>query len=248
MKRLFLLLIAAVAILSSCQKKQNEIIIEGTLKNATDEMVRMALIDIDDAYLLDSVKIQDGHFKFVLKAESEADKARFSSPMLYQIILSYDNTLTTLAQGGDHITIDADAKDLVSNYHVSGGEEAVLMGQLDSALTAFVKPTEKLYETYQMNLENDSARAEIEKQYLIMLDKHKAYLTKFIQEHPNNMASYIAFYQNYNRRSFFSEEEDFAILKKLTDSLKEKYPNNPYIKNMLQHVEVLDMVQKTENE
>ena len=66
MKRLFLLLIAAVAILSSCQKKQNEIIIEGTLSNTTDEMVRLALIDIDDAYLLDSVKIQDGHFKFVV--------------------------------------------------------------------------------------------------------------------------------------------------------------------------------------
>lgn len=248
MKRLFLLLIAAAAMLSACQKKQNEIIIEGTLKNATDEMVRLALIDIDDAVILDSVRAENGHCKFVLQAKTDAEKARFSSPMLYQLLLTYDNTLTTLAQGGDHIIFDADAKDLVSTYHVKGGEEAVLMGQLDSALTAFVKPTEKLYETYQMNIDNDSARAEIEEQYVAMLDKHKSFLTKFIQEHPDNMASYIAFYQNYNRRSFFSEEDDFTILKKLTESLKVKYPNNPYIKNMLQHVEVLDLVQQQNEE
>ncbi len=216
------------------------------MTHADNQMIRVALIDIDDVILLDSVKVKNGHFKLVLEAETDADKALFSSPMLYQLILSDGNRLTTMAQGGDLVRIDADGNDLINTYRVTGGEEAVLIGQLDSALATFVKPTEQLYKTYQENIDNDSVRAQIEEKYVAMLQNHKAYLTRFIQDHPNNMASYIAFYQSYNRRSFFSEEEDFTLLKSLTQSLQKTYPNNPYIKNMLQHVEVLDLVQQQE--
>ncbi len=247
MKKSLLFLLTLLSIgLFSCTNKQSQIILEGNLENAHDEMVRVCLVDLEDMVLLDSVKLKDGHFKFVLTAKSEVEKSRFSSPMLYQIFLSNDNTFTTLAQGGDHLFFTADAKDLISTYKVNGSEEAVLMGQLDSALTSFVKPTEQLYEIYQNNLENDSIRADIEQKYVKMLENHKNYLVRFIQQHPKNMASYIAFYQNYNRRNFFDENEDFDMLKTLTLSLKEKYPNNPYIKNMIQHIEVLDLMQQKE--
>ena len=243
MKRLLFFVLACI-LLVSCNNKQNQFVIEGDLTNAKDGLVRLALVDADDMVMLDSVKLKDGHFEFVVKAESDMEKNRLASPMLYQIILSYDNTMTTLAQGGDHITIQADAKDMITTYHVQGSEEAVLMGQLDSALTSFVKPAEEMYEVYMNNVENDSVREGIEQKYLEMLKNHKAYLTNFIKQHPNNMASYIAFYQNYNRRSFFTEDEDYDILRTLTMSLKEKYPNNPYIKNMVQRIEVLDVMKQ----
>ena len=124
-------------------------------------------------------------------------------PMMFQLFLSEENSLATMAKKGDRLKITADAEDLTRTYQISGGEEAVLMHQLDSTLTAFVIPTEKLYETYQENSENDSVRADIEAQYVKMLQDHKDYLREFIQNHPDNMASYIAFFQSYNRRNFF---------------------------------------------
>lgn len=219
---------------------------EGTFKNVDNQTIRLALVDIDDIVLLDSIKIKDGHFKFVIKAESETEKTRFSSPMLYQLMLNPENMLTTMAQKGDHLIFEADGKNLIRTYHVRGGEEAILMAQLDSALSAFIQPTEQLYLYYQENINNDSIREQIEHEYMQRLTTHKTFLSSFIENHPHNMASYIAFYQSYNRRSFFSEEEDFAILKSLTYSLNETYPNNPYIKNMVQHVEVLNLVQQPE--
>lgn len=247
MKRIFLFVLICI-LLVSCKNKQNQLVIEGDLENAKDEWVRLALVEVDDMVMLDSVKLKDGHFEFVVTAESDMEKNRLASPMLYQIILSYNNTMTTLAQGGDRISIKADAKDLISTYHVQGSEEAVLMGQLDSALTAFVKPTEEMYEVYMNNMENDSVRENIEQKYVKMLNTHKTYLTQFIKQHPDKMASYIAFYQNYNRRSFFNEDEDYDILRNLTMSLKEKYPNNPYIKNMVQRIEVLDIMKQKQQE
>jgi len=58
------------------------------------------------------------------------------------------------------------------------------------------------------------------------------------------MASYIAFYQSYNRRCFFDENENLPLLKKITEALQKKYPNNEYVKGMQQRVEALEMAKK----
>ena len=187
------------------------------------------------------MKLKDGHFEFSVKAESQEEKDRLETPMLYQIMLSQDNMITTIAQKGDHLNIQGDSRDLLRTYHIQGGEEAMLMWQLDSALNTFVQPTDRLYSIYQKNLDNDSIRADIESQYMILLQKHTQYLTNFIQKHPQNMASYIAFYQSYNRRCFFDENENLPLLKKITSALQKKYPNNEYVKGMQQRVEALEM-------
>lgn len=238
----YLLLLLSCFLLISCQHKKGQIIIEGKFKNAHDEWVKLGLIGSEDLIMLDSVKMKNGSFTFTIPAETDEEKSRAASPMMYQIILSSDNTLTTLAKGGEHILIQADAKNLLANYKIQGGEEAMLMAQLDSALASFVIPTDKLYAIYEKNIENDSIRADIEQQYVVLLQRHKEYLTNFINKHPNNMASFIAFYQSYNRRSFFSEQNDIELLKKITESLKKQYPDNPYVKNMLIRIQMLELV------
>lgn len=239
------LAILLIGLLSfSCSNKQQQITIEGSFKNAPNVKIKLALITEDDRLIIDSTNLKDGHFVFNIHANNEIEKARLSAPMLYQLILSYDNTLTTLAQGGDHITITADAQNMAGTYQVQGGTEAVLMGQLDSALAAFVQPTEALYTIYQENIDNDSIRGTIEQDYVQLLDKHKTFLSSFIKGHPNNMASYVAFYQSYNRHSFFSEENDFELLKSITKNLITKYPNHPYLKKMQQRVEVLELIEQ----
>lgn len=235
-----LLLIIAVFMLFGCQNKKSLIVIEGDISGAKNDNIVLALVTNEGLEQLDSMKMKNGHFCFELKAENDKTKARAATPMMYQIMLSPYNTLTTIAKGGDHIIIKADAESLIDSYKVSGGEEAVLLGQLDSALNSFVQPVDALYQVYQDNIEDDSARADVEKQYLQLLGQHKAYLTKFIQDHPDKMASYVAFYQGYNRRSFFSEQEDRNLLRQITQTLKKQYPDNPYVQNMQHRLEMLD--------
>ncbi|MCQ2284374.1 MAG: DUF4369 domain-containing protein [Bacteroidales bacterium] len=247
-KNILFLLALCSCVLFSCQNKKGQIVIEGKLKHANNEWIRIGMIGENDLVMLDSMKMKNGEFSFVIPAETDEQKARAASPMMYQIILTNDNTLTTLAKGGEHIVIEADAQNLLSTYHIHGGEECELMAQLDSALTSFVNPTNKLFETYEKNVENDSIRNEIEQKYVVLLQKHKDYLTHFIQKHPNNMASFIAFYQSYNRRSFFSEQGDLDLLKKITTSLQKQYPDNPYVKNMKLRVEMLELVGQEQTE
>lgn len=245
--RIFVILILSAILIISCQNRKSLITIEGDIAGVKDDKLVLAVVTNDGLDILDSVTLKNGHFRFELKADNDAAKARAASPMMYQIMLSPYNTLTTIAMGGDHIIIKTDAENLVDDYTVSGGEEAVLMGQLDSALNSFVQPVDALYRTYRNNIEEDSVRAKIEKQYIQLLDHHKQYLVNFIQEHPDRLASYVAFYQGYNRRSFFSEQEDKALLRKITQTLKKRYPENPYVQNMQRRLEMLDLMEQERN-
>lgn len=243
MKKLLFILLP-LCLLLSCQHKKSLIVIEGDITGASNDKITLALITNDGLEPLDSMRMKNGHFRFELKATDKAARTRAATPMMYQIMLSPYNTLTTIAQGGDHILIQANAENLIENYRVSGGEEAVLMGQLDSALNAFVQPADSLYRIYSNDINNDSLRETIEKQYVQLIDHHQQYLKQFILQHPEKMASFVAFYQSYNRRSFFNEQEDKDLLRQITHNLKNKYPDNPYVQKMQERLETLDLMEK----
>lgn len=227
--------------LAACHYDKNRIVIEGTLDNAGREQIWLAVILPDGNCFIDSTKLKNGQFRFEIQARSQAEKNRATTPMMYQLSLSDDNTLTTIAKGGDHIRISANAENLIRGYHVEGSEEAVLVGQIDSALALFADSCDHLLAIFQQYVDNDSVRENIEKTYLPMTEQHKAYLADFIQQHPDKMASYIALYQSYNRRYFFNEDEKLGMLKQLNESLQRQYPNNPYLLEMQQHLEVLTL-------
>lgn len=232
----------------ACQNNKNQIVIDGTLQNAHHELVRLALVGADEQIVVDSVRVKDGKFQFSIPAETVERLAKTKSPMMYRLSVAYDNSMTTAAKCGEHLRISADARNLAGTYRISGGTEAVLFGQLDSALSVFSTATQKLYKNYQEHIGSDSVRASVERQYVEMVDLHRRYLENFIKQHPDNMASYIAFYQSYNRRNFFSEVDDFAILKQITQALKKQFPDNPYMEKMDLRLQVLELQEQQRKE
>lgn len=242
MKRIFYFAMLISAVLATgCSDRNVSVTISGDIQNGGNQMMRLALITSDGMDFIDSTNLKDGRFEFKISSENELIKERENAPMMFQLFLSEENSLATMAKKGEHLRITADAKDMVRTYRISGGEEAVLIHQLDSSLAAFVIPSEKLYEEYQKTLEDDSARAEIEAKYVVMLQNHRQYLENFIEKHPNNMASYIAFYQSYNRRNFFDIYRDLEVLKTINANMEKVYPESEYVKSM---ENIADMVER----
>lgn len=241
MRRLFCLVLALGLLLSACRQRGNDLVFEGDFHNGGNALVRLSLIGADESIVLDSVKMKNGHFCFTLRATDDESRARNATPMLYRLDLGHNNAITTIAQGGQHLRFTADAANLVRTYRVSGGEEALLCCQLDSALSVLAQQAEEWYPYYQKNIENDSIRASIEARYMELVNAHTAYLKDFIQKHPQNMASYIAFYQQYNRRVFLDREQYDGLLRTLTQTLKQQYPDSPYILMMERRMERMDL-------
>lgn len=243
----FCVLLAALLTLllcfTSCNSSDKQVVISGDIQHGRDRMIRLARLDNAEIVKLDSVRMRNGHFEFVLTAATEEQKEILARPMLYQLSLSDDNTLTTMAQKGEHIFISADADNLIQTYRAKGGREAVLMTTLDSALTAFVKQVQPLWDFYQQHIDNDTLRENVEAQYYELVKQHTRFLRQFIKEHPSDMASYVAFYQSYNRLRFFDNNKDFDLMKTLTETLSARYPNHPYLQKMQQKLELLESQQ-----
>jgi len=246
--RKFFYCILTCLLFVSCQNHKNQIVIDGVLQNAHHEWVRLSLVGADNQTVIDSVRVKDGEFHFTIPSETIESLAKTKSPMMYQLSVAYDNSMTTAAQPGEHLNISADARNLAGTYRVNGGTEAVLLGQLDSALSVFSVANQKLYKVYQEQIENDSVRADIEQKYVEMVGQHRRFLENFIRQHPNNLASYIAFYQSYNRRNFFSEIEDYTLLKQITNALNKQYPDNPYLEKMQLRLEVIELQEQQRKE
>lgn len=223
----------------SCSEK-NRVIISGNFKNAENRMLHLALVTTSGMEIIDSVRLRKGNFEFNISTEDEKYSEMKLSPLMFNIYFSEDNGLFTMAKEGDHLVFNADATDLSGTYTVTGGEEAVLMHQLDSALLTFIKPVNDLFEIYEKNIESDSVRADIESKYVVLLDNHRKYLENFIKEHPYNMSAYSAFFQSYNRRKFFDDTNDIDILRNINSHLVEKYPESQYVKSMMHLVNMIE--------
>lgn len=245
MKKL-LLLITAALIFAACGKWKTSVVISGDIQDGDNQMIQLALVTADGLNFIDSANMKDGHFDFKVSSDNELIKERENAPMMFQLFLSDNNSLATMAKKGEKLNITANAKDLTQTYRISGGEEAVLMQHLDSALTVFVTEANKLYEVYQENIENDSVRGDIETRYMNLLFSHREFLEKFIANHPNNMATYIAFFQSYNRRNFFDIYQDLDMLKKINANMSKVYPESEYVKTMIHIVEMVESQQPTE--
>ena len=240
MRRVSMLLLAAI-LLAACTDRNVSVKITGNIKDGGNRMIRLALIAAEGMEMIDSTTMKNGQFEFKISSDNELIKERENAPMLFQLFLSEDNCMSTMAKKGEHLTITADAQDLVRTYQVSGGEEAILMHQLDSALTVFAIAAEELFKPYEKNLYNDSVKAAIEAIYMPMVEKHRKYLENFINNHPSNMVSYIAFYQSYNNRTFFDPLQDLDLLKKINANMSKVYPESEYVKTM---IHVADMMEQ----
>ena len=55
------------------------------------------------------------------------------------------------------------------------------------------------------------------------------------------MASYIAFFQSYNRRNFFDIYMDLDMLKQINSNLSKVYPESEYVKSMTNLADMVEM-------
>lgn len=226
MKKLscFLLLL----LLLSCSQK-NMICIEGELENGNGRMIYLSILTADGLQTIDSVVVRHNNFRFKLPTGDDKLVA-VGQPAFLQLSFSPDNGLTTLARSGETVHITANANKLVSSYRVTGPEDAMLMWKLDSALSVFVQYTDNLLQIYNYYMDEDSVRGKVEQSYNRAVEMHQQYLKDFILAHPYSFSTMIAFYQGYNNRRFFDETENADLLRKLTESLAEYYPNSQYVK------------------
>lgn len=225
-----------ILLFSACQPKQAEIVISGTLAHNFEKQIYLSQITPNGLILLDSTEIKEGKFTFELTAENKEESITLQTPHFYQISLSKENGLTTLARAGDHLNITANAESLIKSYTISGSKDAELMYLLDKNLNTFVDTVDKLMAIYNENVYNDTIKVKIEERYLAAVEKHTTFLKQFIRQNGESLASITAFYQRYNRRIFLNSTENKNLADSLCQTLTLAYPTSEDVEFFRQQI------------
>lgn len=222
MKNSAALFLIILWVISSCS--DHKIVITGTIEEIENPKLYLYEINPDGKQLLDSTYLTNHDFKFTLSTKKRENP---DDPAFYRLSQNQFNEINTIARAGENIHFDIHEKKMVNSYHVSGGEDAILMWELDRKLKLFIDMVEKMYQVYELNMYDDDFKEKLDADYMTLVKHHQDELLLFIEEHIHSFVSLPAFYQSYNRRIFITEDEHLDLLQRIYFSLSEQYPQHP---------------------
>lgn len=235
MKNLLLFFLSAVLILNSCGEKgpENQFTVSGKLENAAGKLITLNKIEVNSMVAIDSVTIgENGEFELT---------STTSTPTFYILKTSPNDYITLIMDSAESVTVTGNFDDLAKSYEVEGSEDCRLIKELDTQIQMTMAAIDSLGVIYQANQENpslDSVKAELDKEFMKIIEAQKAYSINFIDSHTNSFTTLVALSQQVAPRSpVFDVHNDIAYFEKAAIALAERYPNSEDVKGLTDFIE-----------
>ena len=222
-------ILSLMFLLSGCKEEKQMPRIQGKLANTKGETLYLAELSPGGIANVDTTVItEDGSFSF---------KYVPGHVGFYQVKLDERNFSTLLLDTDQFITVTADARDLANSYSTAGSMDTKLFIELNNNLMNTMRKRDSLTSTYQQQLNKlglnnpkaDSLGNVIQPEYDKLMDAHEKYLSDFIRNNQNSLASVIAIQQ-------LDPEENIELYELLRATINEKYPESPFVKLFTAHI------------
>ncbi len=229
MKKIIYLLLPALFLFSCGEKDGNNFTLSGTIENANGQDIILSKITPEETTPIDTVKIDEkGNFKF---------RGRTAFPDFYGVQLSEAQGFVLLVIDSlEDVTLNADATTFMDSYSVEGSSNSILLKNLYAKLNKVLTQVDSLGAIYQQSLamgNQDSIKASIDSAFVGLINTHKDFTMKFIDENLNSPVSIVALYQSIAQNvPVMSLQEDMAYFEKVDKSLMGLFPNSSFVRNL----------------
>ncbi len=235
-KNLFVLFGILIFAIASCGDPgvadEKSVVINGTFYNAEDNYVILEELTISDRVPVDSVRVRpDGTFRFRIEPEQTG---------FYVLKIHENNFITLLAEKGETINITADARQIAATYDLEGSYGSELIRDINIKLRSNQALVDSLRDEFERSKYMDNfqeVREKLDSMYFEIVKDQKQFVTDFITQNTESLASLIALYQTFGQQPVLSEEEDFSYFEKLAEGLMKSYPDNPHSIDLYERVE-----------
>ncbi len=234
MKKLTLLILGLI-FLASCnnatEKKDANVIIEGSGMGMGDKMVKLLTYKGMKEETLDSTKMKEGHFKLMEKVDK---------PLLaFLRVEGVPSDLPLILEAGSNIKIDINPSHIRSSSVISQGLNKKFYDYLDK-IREFRDKQERLAKLYQaaQNKGTEVQRNDIVNKYYAIDDERHDFEYKFIEENKDNLVGALVF----ESVAFDKAEPDYNKLLKIYDKFPKDIKELPNVKNAYEHIKGLAVV------
>lgn len=224
MKKLHIIILAAVAIIFTCCKNEPQFTIKGTVTNAEGKSIYLSHLGVNKNTLLDSAKIdKEGTFRFSQPSPDSYD--------FYRLQLDKKGRSVTIAiDSTECVTLTADGNNFAESSKIEGSEESRKIEELEQLRMALEKQIE--YHLKESGAAIGDARIAI---YRITKEFKENIFKQYILPTPDKASAYYALFMQARGMFLFNPNTnrfDSKCFSAVATSLNNRYPGSARAKNM----------------
>lgn len=227
MNRFIFILIAAVILLSSCEKS-NHFTISGKISHAEGDTIYLEELLVSSRKPVAEAKI-DKKGRFEIKGETRI-------PTFYLLKLSDNNFVTLLVDSLEDVVVEADAANFGREYLIEGSLGSIQVKQLNENLYRTehkLDSLRSLFNLYKGNPDYETLSVQWDEEFKNVLQDQAKFSTNFVLNNPFSMASVFALYQKYKDQSYVIN--DLQTMRTAASALNSIYPNSDYVKSLYEN-------------
>lgn len=227
MKKLYILVLLTLIVVSCNNQNGSKIVIKGELTNANGSKIYLKELTVKGDGHTDTLELsKSGKFKFT---------KNIKYPTFYSLWVDSGKPIALVVLPKERIKIEGAADSLSQSYRVEGSEESSRAQVLNRMLDYTIGKLDSLNRVYRMFVETKNPNINLIEQTLTnnynnFVDEHRNFTRMFIEKDYSSFTNIMALYQQINTNTFvLYKPEDLALFDKVYKALRKKYPTSPYI-------------------
>ncbi len=217
---------------------QEDIIIRGTLRNGSGQLVTLDQMGVSAFLPIDSTRCdENGAFSFSFEG---------NGMNYYSLKYTEHGYITLIAEPGDSILITGSA-DTIYPYSIEGSRASKLVMRLAVVHKETLNRLQSISEKTEMivgNVDFSKKKQELNKEYDAVSKSFKHYSHEFIIHNPGSPAILIALYNQFGPAlPVFDPVSDFSVYQFVDSTLYKEYSENEAVKSL--HSELSRVIQQT---
>ncbi len=228
--------IALIALLFSCDKKNEGFVVSGTVKKMNGKHIMLSEITRTENRIIDSAII-DNEGYFQLSGQS-------SFPMLCALyVKDRKDYLQLILKNNEDVEVTIHDYKFPIDYDVSGSPDSEKIKKMQEGLFDCLNKKidlKKEFSKMQDSIDIETARKELINEIKKMDREYKQKMTSFIKDNTQSIAALVALYQQIGyRQNLFSRDKDAALFLLVDSVLFKNYPSSEPV--LALHEQVLQM-------
>ncbi|MBC8485594.1 MAG: AhpC/TSA family protein [Bacteroidetes bacterium] len=237
-KRYFFFILIIIAIVSCYREKETGLIsITGSFPKYTGEWLYLEELEVRNAVILDSVKInKEGKFVFNLEIEDAG---------FYILRINKENYLVLQLEKNETVKVNSNNNYFSTGYQVKGSPGSQLLMTFECFMTKQKQRVDSLayvFKTSQGEPDFYDTKLKLDSIYMIVYNDQRKYVKEFIGKNSGSLASLIIINSKLGNNKVMDEEEDFIYFHRIDSALTINYPENKHTIN--HHNRVKEIRQK----
>ena len=223
-------LLAGLLIFISCNQtpKSNQFKVEGFLSNGQNRTLVLNEISPEGNIFIDTIRIdENGEFEYTYT---------MPYPSFYTLQTDKGEFITLIPDYREVIGIEGDYDTLSPSYVVKGSMHSQLLWALnDKELEgiAILNDIYKTWDEFAYHEESVEIKKQLDSLYYETWHDQKAFYYNFILDNKGSLATLMALYKTFNKRTVFPVEANADLYDTVNAGLSQRLPDNPHTKHFL---------------